>query len=65
MSRAAKRELNVHLHRKHNGVSLATEDGSLRNRQAIHERLHLDSFCDHMHEDYEQPSAYSDLVKDA
>jgi hypothetical protein len=66
MSRAQRRELNQHLHRKHNQTSLAsTPDMPLRNRLELHERLHIDEICDHTHEDYEQPTVYRDLVKDA
>lgn len=66
MSRAQKRELNQHLHRKHGQTSLAgTPDMPLRNRLELHERLHREGVCDHTHQDYETPILYSDLVKDA
>lgn len=66
MSRAEKRELNQHLHRRHGGLSLAGSDmDSLLARLSHHEKLHKTTVCDHEHEDYEQPSVLHDLVKDA
>jgi hypothetical protein len=66
VSRAEKRELSQHLHRKHNGTSLAHTDVSdMRSRLAFHEELHQTTVCDHEHQSYLDPSVYLDLVKDA
>lgn len=66
MSRAEKRALNQHLHRRHGQASLAgSPDMSLRNRLEAHERMHAEGACDHTHEDYEYPAMVTDLVKDA
>lgn len=65
MSREQKRELNVHLHRKHGGVSMADQPRNLVNRLEAHEAMHRDTVCDHEHEDYSEPGSYRDLVKDA
>lgn len=66
MSRAEKRELSQHLHRKHNGTSLAhAEVSDMRSRLAFHEEMHQTTVCDHQHQDYLEPSMYADLVKGA
>lgn len=66
MSRAEKRALNQHLHRRHGGLSLAGSDmETLRSRLAYHEQLHQDNICDHTHGDYEYPVMVTDLVKGA
>lgn len=66
MSRAERRALSQHLHRKHGGASLAHSDlDTLRSRLAYHEDLHRTNVCDHSHADYKEPAVFTDLVKDA
>lgn len=63
--REQKRELNIHLHRRHGGFSMADQPRNLVHRLEAHEALHSDGICDHEHDDYEQPALFRDLVKDA
>lgn len=58
MSREKKRELNQHLHRKHNQAHMNSEGRDLRNRLSLHEELHQTTICDHEHEDYNTPSVF-------
>lgn len=59
MSRAQKRELNQHLHRRHHTSFADVEQSSLLNRLAMHEELHNNTVTDHEHDDYEQPGVYT------
>ena len=53
----ARKELNQHMHRKHNGALLT---GNTWERLVAHEELHNATACDHTHEDFELPAQWQD-----
>jgi hypothetical protein len=59
VSRAEKRALNVHLHRRHNQANMNDEGRDLRRRLALHEELHNTTVCDHSHEDFSDPGSFA------
>jgi hypothetical protein len=64
MSRAKKRELNQHLHRRHHTSFAEVEQTSLLNRLSMHEELHRTTVTDHEHDDFEEPGIYTTAAKD-
>jgi hypothetical protein len=58
----ARREINQHMHRKHNGMKA---EGTTIERQEAHEELHRRQHWDHAHDDYGLPAEFRPAVKDA